>query len=66
MDIRARKAIGCFALLAYLAVYAVLAAMLGAALLPILPFWASLLFYVFAGVVWALPLKPLFDWMRRP
>jgi predicted membrane channel-forming protein YqfA (hemolysin III family) len=64
MNIRTRKAIGCFALLAYLAVYALVAATLGAALLPILPGWAELIFYVAAGFIWVFPLKPLFGWMN--
>lgn len=65
MDIRTRKAVGCAGLLAYIAVYAVLAATLGAYLLPILPFWAELLFYAAAGIVWIFPLKPLFTWMNK-
>lgn len=65
MDTRARKAVGCFALLAYLGAYAILAASLGAALLPLLPFWAELIFYALAGIVWIFPLKPLFAWMNK-
>lgn len=65
METRTRKAIGCAALLAYLAIYAIFAASLGAALLPVLPFWAELIFYIVAGVIWVLPLKPLFSWMKR-
>jgi len=65
MNMRTRKAIGCFALLAYLGVYAGLAAALGAYLLPVLPNWAELAFYAIAGVIWILPLKPLFAWMNR-
>jgi len=66
MNARTRKAIGCFVLLAYLMIYAGLAAWLGAALLPILPNWAELAFYAVAGIVWIFPLKPLFSWMSRP
>lgn len=65
MDIRTRKAVGCAGLLAYLAVYAVLAATLGAYLMPILPAWAELLFYAAAGIVWIFPLKPLFAWINK-
>jgi len=65
MNVRVRKAIGCAGLLAYLAIYAVLAATLGAYLLPILPLWAQPIFYAAAGVIWIFPLKPLFGWMRR-
>jgi hypothetical protein len=65
MHTRTRKAIGCFALLAYLAIYAILAASLGAALAPRLPAWGDLLYYAIAGVIWIFPLRPLFAWMSR-
>jgi hypothetical protein len=65
MDARTRKAIGCFALLAYLTVYAVLAASLAVMLAPALPAWAELFYYASAGVVWVFPLRPLFAWMNR-
>lgn len=65
MQSRTRKAIGCAGLLAYMGVYAVLAASLGVALAPALPTWAELAYYALAGVIWILPLKPLFGWMNR-
>lgn len=65
MDMRARKALGCFVLLAYLGAYAALAATIGAALIPIVPGWAQLAYYALAGVIWIFPLKPLFAWMNR-
>jgi hypothetical protein len=65
MNGRVRKAVGCLALLAYLGVYAIAAATLGAVLLPALPAWGELLFYAVAGVIWIFPLKPLFAWMNR-
>lgn len=65
MDVRVRKALGCFVLLAYIAVYTVLAASLGVALVPILPTWAQLVYYAIAGIVWIFPLKPLFGWINR-
>lgn len=60
-----RKAVGCFALLTYLAVYALLAASVGVALAPMLPSWAELIYYAVAGIVWIAPLRPLFAWMNR-
>lgn len=65
MDVRVRKALGCFVLLAYIAVYTVMAASLGVALIPVLPTWAQLVFYAIAGVIWIFPLKPLFGWINR-
>ncbi len=65
MKMRTRKALGCFALLAYLTLYAAFAAALGAYLLPLMPAWAELLYFVVAGVAWVAPLKPLFTWMNR-
>lgn len=65
MNIRTRKALGCFVLLAYIAIYTVLAASLGVAFVPLIPTWAQLVFYAVAGVVWIFPLKPLFAWINR-
>lgn len=65
MNMRTRKALGCFLLLAYIAIYAVLAASLGIALVPVLPVWGQLIFYAIAGIIWIFPLKPLFAWMNR-
>jgi Protein of unknown function (DUF2842) len=65
MNMRTRKAIGALTLVGYLGLYAAAAALLGAALLPVLPPWGELLFYAAAGIVWVAPLKPLFRWMNR-
>jgi hypothetical protein len=65
MEMRTRKALGCFVLLTYIAIYAMLAASLGVALAPLIPTWAQLIFYAVAGIVWIFPLKPLFAWMNR-
>ena len=29
------------------------------------PKWAEMLFYVFAGIGWIIPFKPIFAWMNR-
>ena len=65
MNTRTRKALGCFVLLAYLALYAALAATLGGYVLAHAPNWAALIYYIVAGIIWVLPLKPLFRWMNR-
>jgi hypothetical protein len=65
MNARTRKALGCFVLLAYLALYAAAAATLGTYLLARAPNWIALIYFVGAGIVWVLPLKPLFAWMNR-
>ncbi|ANP44608.1 DUF2842 domain-containing protein [Candidatus Viadribacter manganicus] len=65
MEMRTRKALGCFLLLGYVAIYSLLAASLGVALSPLIPTWAQLVFYAIAGIVWIFPLKPLFAWMNR-
>lgn len=66
MNPRTRKAIGCFVLIAYLALYAAGAAALGAAVLGHAPNWAALLYFLVAGVIWVAPLKPLLAWMSQP
>jgi hypothetical protein len=65
MNTRTRKALGCFVLLAYLAIYAGAAAALGAVLADRLPSWAQLVYFAAAGIVWIFPLKPLFGWMNK-
>ncbi len=65
MSPSARKALGSLALLAYMLVFIVLATMLGERVLANAPWWATLLYFVVAGVIWAAPLKPLFGWMNK-
>ena len=65
MDTRSRKALGCAVLLIYLSAYAAAAATLGAALLPMLPAWGEFAYYAVAGLIWIVPLKPLFAWLNR-
>jgi hypothetical protein len=65
MNQQARKAIGCGGLLVYLGAYAAGAATLGTLIAPALPAWGGLAYYAVAGVIWILPLKPLFGWMNR-
>ena len=65
MNVRTRKAVGCFAFLAYLTIYALLAASLGVALFPLIPTWAQLIYYAIAGIIWIFPLKPFFGWINR-
>lgn len=65
MKARSRTALGCFVLLAYLALYAAGAATLGALVLAHAPNWAALIYFLVAGVIWAAPLKALIAWMSR-
>ena len=65
MNTRTRKALGCFVLLAYLALYTALAAEFGGYVLAHAPNCAALIYYIVAGVIWVAPLKPLFAWMNR-
>ena len=58
-----RKPVGMLGLLAYLAVYALVISSF-ADRLGALPHLAAGLFYLAAGLVWVLPLKPLFLWMN--
>lgn len=64
MDIRARKAIGCAVLLAYLALYTIAAATLGGMLGAHAPQLVLVFYYAVAGIAWVAPLKPLFTWMN--
>jgi len=66
MSSSARKAAGSALLLVYLGLFIWGASALGAALLTNAPRWAVIPYFVAAGIVWALPLKPLMRWMQRP
>ena len=58
-----RKPAGILGLLLYLTVYAVLVASFATALSG-LPHWLMVLVYLFLGVAWIAPLRPLFLWMN--
>lgn len=62
---RTRKAAGCAVLLIYIGLYGIAAAALGAGISAVAPWWAQLIYFAIAGVIWILPLKPLFGWMNR-
>ena len=64
MNTRARKAVGCFALTAYLTAYATVASEIGQFALTHAPMWIALLYFVVAGVIWVAPLRPIFAWMN--
>jgi nitrate reductase NapE component len=59
---RVRKLIGLFALLAFMMAYIALVATIG----DYVPrHWAAqLIYYVAAGVLWGVPVLPLFRWMN--
>ena len=58
-----RKPAGIFLILLLIAIWAVLVASL-AGLLDGLPWPLLALYYLVAGIVWILPLKPLLQWME--
>lgn len=58
-----RKPLAMLMMLAWLVVYVVaIGSLSGPA--STLPGWVQMIFYVLAGVLWILPLKPLFAWMN--
>lgn len=60
---RVRKLIGLFALLAFIAAYAVLAVTVGE---HVPKHWAAqLAFYLVVGTAWGVPILPLISWMNR-
>ena len=63
---RQRKLLGTVILLLYLTVYALIAALVGAGLLPQSSKGLQLAFYVVAGLAWTIPAAILIRWMQRP
>lgn len=58
-----RKPVGMFAMILYIAVYALLVAFV-VDLVGGLPRWLELAVYAAAGLAWILPLRPLLLWMN--
>ncbi len=58
-----RQPAGIFLILALIAVWSVIVVS-GADLIAGLPWPVHLVYYVVAGIVWILPLKPLLRWME--
>ena len=66
MTQRQRKFAGTWIILALLIAYPMLVASLHAQWLSWLPNWANLVFFIIAGLVWALPAGMVIKWMARP
>ena len=58
-----RRIIASIILLLFLAFWVWAAASIGSQLATA-PKWLTLIFYVVAGIGWAVPLKPVFAWMN--
>jgi hypothetical protein len=59
-----RRLVASLALLIYVPAYVVLAATIGDRLATA-PQWLGLLYFAVAGVLWVIPLRPLFKWMNQ-
>ncbi len=66
MGIRTRKFIGTIVLVAFLAVYAVLAMTIGATRINDQSVLVQTVFYLVAGLAWVIPAGLLIRWMQRP
>ncbi|HEX2653082.1 MAG TPA: DUF2842 domain-containing protein [Xanthobacteraceae bacterium] len=66
MRMRTRKFIGTFGLLALVTIWTLLAMALAQS--PVISgnSYVAALYYVVAGIGWALPAMPLISWMSRP
>ncbi len=62
MPIRLRKLVGTLILLIYLTLYIAGAVMVGE-MIPRATVW-EILYFMVAGIVWIIPLRPLFRWMN--
>ena len=66
MPIRTRKLVGAIALLAFLAVYALVAMMVAVVLQVSASKVAEIVYYPLAGLLWLPPAMWLVRWMQRP
>ena len=58
-----RRIVASIVLLVFLGVWVWGAATIGTMLITA-PKWLSLIFFIVAGIGWAVPLKPVFKWMN--
>jgi membrane protein implicated in regulation of membrane protease activity len=65
MRARERRGIGLVSTGLYLVVYIFFAASIGG-LFAEKPWYAQIAFFAVAGIIWVLPLRPLFAWMSKP
>jgi len=65
MSLRTRKLVGSIVLFLWMTVFALLAMALIGKLPDRPPVWVEPVLYAILGVVWILPLKPLFIWMGK-
>jgi K+-sensing histidine kinase KdpD len=65
MNTRLKKFVGTMLMVAFVAFYALLIALLAPPILRDASKSTEALFYLIAGLAWALPLMPLIRWMER-
>ncbi len=65
MKARTRKLVGGLGLIFGLLLYIAVVSWIATAILP-QSVLIQLLFYLVAGIAWALPLRPVLIWMNRP
>ncbi|MGI9380137.1 MAG: DUF2842 domain-containing protein [Methyloligellaceae bacterium] len=66
MNIRYRKLVGLFILLAFLFAYMVVASWIGATYVNELGGFLGFFYYFFAGILWIIPAGALIRWMQKP
>lgn len=66
MPIRLRKFIGMIAILTIMILYALIAMTIAVGHLMDAPHLVQILYFVIAGMAWALPVMPVIRWMTRP
>ena len=66
MNIRYRKLVGLFILLAFLFAYMVVASWIGATYVNELGGLLGFFYYFFAGILWIIPAGALIRWMQKP
>ncbi len=63
---RARKFAGAWLLIGWLIAYPLLVAVLYTELLDWMASWATLVFFIIAGLFWAVPAGMIIKWMAKP
>ncbi|MCB1491683.1 MAG: DUF2842 domain-containing protein [Rhodobiaceae bacterium] len=66
MPIRLKKLVGLVVILAFMGVYTLVIMSISVGRLMQAPHWVQVLYFLIAGMAWALPVMPIIRWMQRP
>ncbi len=66
MPPRLKRLIGAIAIMVFVVAYALVGALIGDVVVLHQPFWAQMLYFAVAGLLWIVPVGAIIRWMYGP